>query len=198
MVTLTQYLLYPAANFADLSKCFYEGGFCLHRFNVSLDTELSSQLISIASAEELCRDERKGTLWVTTAASMFAGGRETVTQRKGRVLEWNHCKHGAVVQRPKPAQHRKTLPQQTPAEDKRELTPTSVGPPRPSMRISVNEKGELTTSSAGSRKIEKTFLGSNTECEAVPEDGTSLAMFALRKWLGRWCRRRANAGPLRR
>jgi hypothetical protein len=42
------------------------------------------------------------------------------------------------------------------------------------MRISLNEKGELTISSAGSRKIEKTFLGSNTECEAVPEDGTSL------------------------
>jgi hypothetical protein len=51
VMTLTQYLLYPAAKFADLSKCFYEGGFCLPWFNVSFDTVLSSQLISIKTAE---------------------------------------------------------------------------------------------------------------------------------------------------
>lgn len=44
----------------------------------------------------------------------------------------------------------------------------------PSARISENEKGELTMSAAGARKIEKAFLGSETVHESYPQDGTSL------------------------
>jgi hypothetical protein len=78
------------------------------------------------------------------------------------------------MEKPKTVRQRKALPQQTPTEDREGLTPSSTASARSSMRISLNEKGELTISEAGSKKIERTFLGSNTDYQSAPNDGTSL------------------------
>jgi hypothetical protein len=85
------------------------------------------------------------------------------------------------MEKPKSAPQRKALPKQTPTENKAEVTLTSIAPAR---RISQNEKGEFTISEAVSQKIERTFLGSNTECESAPQDSTSLENVRLAQVIG--------------
>ena len=88
-----------------------------------------------------------------------------------------------------------TLPQQA-AE--RDLDPATAAPARNSARISLNEKGELTISAAGSRRIEKAFLGATASIKPSQETAHPWTMVALRNWRGRWRRLEANAEPLMR
>lgn len=76
--------------------------------------------------------------------------------------------------RAKPDQQSNAFPHPRPAENEKELRASSAPDARLSMRIRLNEKGELTTTTAGSQRIEKAFLGSNTDYKSAPEDGTSL------------------------
>jgi hypothetical protein len=73
----------------------------------------------------------------------------------------------------------KALTVQTPATNKQALAASNSPDVRSSTRFFLNDKGELAMTVAGSKRIEKAFLGSNVESESTTFDGTSLDITRL-------------------
>jgi len=81
--------------------------------------------------------------------------------------------------RTKTDQQPKALTADTPVENKEALTECKDPNVRSSTRFFLSDKGELAMTFAGSKRIEKAFLGSNVESESTTPDSKSLDILRL-------------------
>ena len=81
--------------------------------------------------------------------------------------------------RTKTGKQPKALAVQTPATNKQALAASNAPAVRSPARFHLNDKGELAITVAGSKRIEKAFLGSNVESESTTFDDGSLDITRL-------------------